>query len=1088
MGHTLSGRVRFGNFELDLKSGELRPIGTTNADNRVVLREQSFQVLVMLIERKGKIVTREEIKKRLWPNDTVVDFDHSINTTIKVLRRALGDSADSPKYIGTLARRGYNLLVATERVETSPGITPDLAGSERAVARLSDLIGRRVSHYRVLEIIGGGGMGMVYRAEDLRLGRRVALKFLPPEVADDPLALRRFEREAQTASALNHPNICTIYEIEEHEGQPFIVMELLEGKSLNHELASSASGTIPMPRLVEIAVQICHGLQAAHDKGIIHRDMKPANIFLTANGPAKILDFGLAKLIELEEDGESAPQGAEDRVSLRQIKEDRARVAQTLTLTGVAMGTAGYMSPEQVRREKLDVTTDLFSFGLVLYEAATGHRAFAGETAEIVHDAILNKTPPSAHSLNHGVPRKFDTVIARAMEKERAHRYPSATEMREALESFNKETQSPKRRPKYWIAASVLCALVVLGISILWRSRNPIQFSRNDTIVLAVSNGTNDPVFDDAVYSSMFYDLQQTPYIHVLETDKFREALRELHIPDNTKRTPEIGRQVCLRTKSKMVIATSLSDAGKGFHIELQATDCQSGKKIASAQGEAPDRTQVIHVVGTAAALLRSKLGEPKSSLEAFNKPLDEAMSASPEAIQFLTDGYKSMLAGDNRGGALNFQRAIGLDPNLAMAYVALAAAETNLDEHPQAIVAARRAYELRERVTLPVRLHIEDRYYEDATGEQEKAYVVLTQWVESFPDDFLGHNNLSDCALLLGRPDQALAEAREAARLFPSPWSYGKVIYASITADRFGDAKASFFEADTRNFDNAALRYSRALLAFLQKDQPEIERQWNWAVGKPGADHMMLDARGWAEAYYGHLHDSLGSSSQAVDLALKYGSLNDATGYNDNLALREAEVGNLTVARHLANKSLGMVPSTDRRPILALALAQAGEVHQAQRLVDQINHDAPSDTLVQNYILPSIRAAMKLQTNDAAAAIEILRPTVKYDLASPIGFGSLYPAYIRGRAYLQLREGRLAAVEFQKLLDHPGMVGRGVTGALSLLQMARAQKLLGERTAALKSYEDFLTLWKTADPDLPVNQQAKVEYAELHKNSQPAN
>jgi tetratricopeptide (TPR) repeat protein len=374
------------------------------------------------------------------------------------------------------------------------------------------------------------------------------------------------------------------------------------------------------------------------------------------------------------------------------------------------------------------------------------------------------------------------------------------------------------------------------------------------------------------------------------------------------------------------------------------------------------------------------------------------------------------------------------------MAYVALSAAESNLDGHPQAIVAVRRAYELRERVTLPVRLHIEDRYYEDATGEQEKAYDVLTQWVQSFPDDFLGHNNLSDCALVLGRRDQALAEAREAARLFPSPWSYGKVVYASIIADRFDDAKAEFLEADTRNFDNATLRSSRALLAFLQKDQSEMERQWNWTVGKPGADHMMLDARAMAEAYYGHFHDSLGSSTQAVDLALKYGSLNDATGYNDNLALREAEVGNLTVARHLANKSLGMVQSTGRRPILALALAQAGEVDQAQKLVDQINHDAPSDTLVQNYTLPSIRAALKLQTSDPAAAIEILRSTVKYDLASPIGFGSLYPAYIRGRAYLELREGRLAAGEFQKLLDHPGMVGRSVTGALSLLQMARAQ------------------------------------------------
>src|SRR6266851_1629570 len=420
MAQDLSGRVRLGGFEIDLTSGELRSVATVDSAVKVLLREQPFQVLRMLIESRGKIVTREEIKKKLWPNDTIVDFDHSINVAIGVLRRALGDSANNPQYIETLGRRGYRLLVATDRLETATEIPRGEPAGPQALPGPSSLIGRKVSHYRVLEVIGGGGMGMVYKAEDLKLGRRVALKFLPEELANDPVALQRFEREAQTASALNHPNICTIHEIAEYEGQPFIVMELLEGSTLLHHLSLSESKAMLLVPLLDIAIQICDGLQAAHDKGIIHRDIKPANIFLTKQGPVKILDFGLAKLASTEEVEEIGPQEGADITSPGSKQPSRETGTETsgaihtnLTRTGIAIGTTGYMSPEQVRKEKLDARTDLFSFGLVLYEMAAGRRAFTGETVAVVHDAILTQTPVPPRDLNSAVPRGLDIVVTK---------------------------------------------------------------------------------------------------------------------------------------------------------------------------------------------------------------------------------------------------------------------------------------------------------------------------------------------------------------------------------------------------------------------------------------------------------------------------------------------------------------------------------------------------------------------------------------------------------------------------------------------------------------------------------------------------
>jgi len=1078
MENRLHTRVRIGAFELDLRTGELRSV--EGAGTVVLLREQVFQVLRMLAERSGKIVTREEIKNRLWPNDTVVDFDHSINTVIKTLRRALGDSAEEPQYIETLARRGYRLRVAAEWLRTAVENVTEPASTAAPSPRSRSLIGTKVSHYRVVDVIGGGGMGMVYRAEDLRLGRAVALKFLPDDLVSDPVALKRFEREAQTASALNHPNICTIYEIEEHDGQPFIAMELLEGETLRDHLAEAEAKTISTEQLLDVAIQICAGLQAAHEKDIVHRDIKPANLFLTKQGTAKILDFGLAKLAanqqDVQEDSREAP-GTNPSPS-------GGEAQTTLTRPGTTAGTAGYTSPEQLRHETLDARSDLFSFGLVLYEMATGRRAFAGQSIAVIQDAILNEAPKPAREVNPVVTRGLEAVIRKALEKDREQRYSSAREMSANLARVRAEMQPAPGYLRGALAAAALLLMVGGGLWSYWSYRNRVTLSATDTVVLGdIDNRTADPVLADALTVGLQYGLGQTPYLNILSPDKVFGTLASLKLPPTTKLTPDIARQVCLATNSKMVLASSIADAGNRYRMALSAIECASGKTVSRVSSDAADRNEIIHQLGVAEVQLRKKTGEPPASLARFNKPLEEATSASPEALQAGLIGYKHHLVGDFAGAISNYQRAIELDPNLALAHEAMGAAYEPAGQTQRMKSAITRAYELRNRMTEPSRLNVEYLYYDNITGEREKALLVESELAKTFPRDFIAHTNLSRTLDFLGQPDRAADEAREAARLFPNAVAYSGWIGTSIHANRLNEAQAAQDQADAQHFDNFTLRVVRLQLAFLKNDKAALEDVWKWAASKPGLDAVFLQERGFVEVYYGHFHAARQLRQQAMKLASK----DKNTAFPDvglTWAFNEANVGNSTLAKKDGEESLKNAHRRSTLLFLALALAQAGDTEVAQKLVDTLAQQYPLDTLMQSLYLPTIRAAMKLNANDPAGAIEILRTAVKYELSYGDGLNSVDSAYIRGLAYLQMGNGPHAAPEFQKLIDHSGIVVRSPTGPLAYLQLGRAQKMAGDEAAARKSYEDFLTLWKDADPEIPIYREAKAEYAKLRRSS----
>jgi eukaryotic-like serine/threonine-protein kinase len=766
-------RVRFGAFELDLSTGELRSIEAPDPDNpgpdnKVLLREQVFQVLRMLLERDGKILTREEVKSRLWANDTVVDFDQSINATIKALRRALGDSADNPRYVETLGRRGYRLMPAIEHVESARGIAS----------------------------------------------------------------------EEVTAEA--HP-------------------------TRGHWLQVLAAGTL------------------------------------------------------------------------------------------LAVGALGVWRYDVYRRR--------------------------------------------------------------------------------------------------------------------------ITLAPTDTIVLAdIDNRTSDPVFDGALNTALRYEMDQTPYLNLLGLDKTYGTMEQLKLASTSRITPEIARQICNKTNSKMVIADSIADAGNGYHLEIRALDCGSGATLAEVGTDIGARNQVVHELGAAGVRLRRKLGEPAESLARFNQPLEKATSASLEALQTGAEGTKLFLAGNPQAALPFYQRVNELDPDLALAYEATGTVNAELGHYDLMAASLTRAYQLRDRMTEKDRLNAEYLYYTEVTGELDKAYSVLARALELFPRDVFFHTNLAVTLRKLGQLERSADVEDETARLEPSPIHFSWAVGANIIASRFKEARSWLAQADALKFDSSGLRIARLQLAVIEGDRAALDRMFDGEAHGPDRV-VFLRERSIFEAQQGHFDSADRLELQESKLSSNPEDISRPIVLS---ALRNAEVGKVIQARKTQDRALQSKLERGQRMVVALSLARSGRSGEAERLADEVSQEAPLDTIVQRYLVPTVRAALKLQQHDPNAAIDLLRGTVQYDLAYTQSFDYLYPAYIRGLAYLELGDGGSAAGEFQKLIDNPGLCWRYITCPLARLQLARAQKMMGDNASARKSYEEFLTLWKDADPDVPVYRQAKAEFAQL--------
>ena len=1080
MKNTLPLRLRFGVFELDLRSGELHKSG-----QRVVLQEQPLQVLRILLENAGAITTREEIQQQLWPNDTVVEFDHSINAAIKKLRVALGDSAESPKYIETIARRGYRLMVPVERLDSTAADTSGTGvvssshdGTGVQLLLEPGLTGKTVSHYRVLEVVGGGGMGVVYKAEDLKLGRAVALKFLPEEVGNDPRALERFEREARAASSLDHPNICSIYEFGEHEGRPFIVMQLLQGQTLRDCLASGAlkdaasAAPVAIDRLLDIAIQIAHGLEAAHEQGIVHRDIKPANIFITTKGVAKILDFGLAKLVLRPSAVQAIPAELGGKESLN------------FSRPGRAAGTAAYMSPEQVREQPLDARTDLFSFGLVLYEMATGQRAFTGDGATAVQDAILNRAPAPPAQLNPALPAKLQDVIQKCLEKDRNLRYPSAAEVRSGLEKVQRRRGHPVLSRWKLLATAAVVITALLAGGLYWRARKAAPLGEKDTIVLAdFTNTTGDSVFDDTLKQGLAVQLEQSPFLDLISDKKVNDTLKLMGRSPADQLTPDVTREVCQRTGSKAMVAGAIAGLGSEYVVGLKAVNCNTGDVLAETLEQAAGKEAVLKALDAAATRLRGQLGESLSSVQKYATPLEEATTPSLEALKAYSLGRKAKFAKGDTTALPFFKRAVELDPDFALAHQAMSIVYGNLNEAGRAAENAREAYELRERVSERERFAIEASYYSDATGELEKAAQVYGLWQQTYPRDATPYNRLGgDISIPLGNWEKALEEGREAIRLEPnSEANYANLGLDYASLNRLDEAEAVYRQADERKLEGEFLLWNRYQLAFLKGDAAQMSELAAAAIGKPGAEDWFLAAQADTEAWYGKLKNARELTRRAMDSAQRNDAKEAAAAYQAEAALREVESGYQDQARADAEAAEKLAPNRAVRAIAALALARAGDTAAAEKLAAKLDSALPQDTLVQRYWLPTIRAAVALQRKDPSRAVELLQVASPIELGQPGNITAyLCPVYLRGEAYLVLHDGKAAAGEFRKFIDHRGVVVNFPWGALARLGLARAYAMQGDSVKARSAYQDFLTLWKDADPDIPILKQAKAEYAKL--------
>jgi tetratricopeptide (TPR) repeat protein/predicted Ser/Thr protein kinase len=936
------------------------------------------------------------------------------------------------------------------------------------------MIGRTISHYEITEKLGEGGMGVVYKASDSHLKRFVALKVLPPEKVSDPERKQRFVQEARAASALNHPNIVTVHDIDHSDGVDFIAMEYVEGKTLGELIGRKG---LKLNEALKYAVQIADALAKAHAAGIVHRDLKPGNVMVTSEGRVKVLDFGLAKLTETAAVG----------------PEDSTLTEKPSTELGVIVGTASYMSPEQAEGKKVDARSDIFSFGSLLYEMLTGRRAFRRDSTTLTLAAILHLEPPP---LPAGMPHDLEKVITRCLRKDPAHRFQHMGDVKVELEALKEESDAGKlvggaapalprrhRIPRHALAAVAAVALAA-GI-LVWRHLHAAPLTDKDVLVLAdFTNTTGDTVFDTTLREALAVQLGQSPFLKILADDQMRQDLGLMGRSASERITNQVAREICQREGDKAMIGGSIASLGTTYAITLQAASCQTGEALAGEQAEAQDKDHVLRAVATAATRMRAKLGESLASIQKLASPSEQVTTTSLEAFQAYALGRAQSASGLVLAPVPFLQHAAEVDPNFAAAYREIGELYNMAGEMGRGAEYLMKAFALVNRVSERERLAISYIYYFRVTGELNKAADAVQLWVRTYPRETDPRNSLGLLYAATGDWERAVPEYQESVRL-DAHWAYpySNQVAAYSYLGRFDEAKAIAERVFSQKLDFLNMHLPLLRLAYVQGDRPEAEKQIQSMTGRP-EEYQSLLIQAADTAVLGQVRREQELLRRGGEIARRQNLTETAARYQAYDALTEALVRNCEAARAKAGGATYPAPDPVGAFAIALPLALCGDAAAAQKTADDASKRYSVHTLWNAVYLPSIRAALELNRNQPEKAIELLQSAVPYERAYTDA------VYLRGLAYLLARKGAEAAAEFQKILDHKGAAwgpycpilnrGWGPYYPLSCVGLARAAALAGDSARARKAYQDFLALWKDADPDIPILKEAKAEYANL--------